>query len=145
MKLVRVLRPDLTSYRVYIEVLLDRLNQDSVYKMTVTDLLKLLIEKAVKLDPSPIQRGFDRQPAALEDVGVDHGGLDVLVSEEFLHGADVVSVLQKVGGETVAKGVGFDLFVVARKFCGFTDGFLQDGFIEMMAANRSRLRVCRTL
>ena len=48
MKLVRVLRPDLTSYRIFIEVLLERLNQDSVYKMTVTNLLKLLIEKAMK-------------------------------------------------------------------------------------------------
>lgn len=41
-------RPDLTSYRIYIQLLLERLNQDSVYKMTVTDLLKLLIEKAMK-------------------------------------------------------------------------------------------------
>lgn len=41
-------RPDLTDYRVYIDVLRDRLNQDSVYKMSVSDLLKLLIEKAMK-------------------------------------------------------------------------------------------------
>lgn len=41
-------RPDLTEYRIYIEVLLDRLNQDSVYKMGVADLIKLLIEKAMK-------------------------------------------------------------------------------------------------
>ena len=38
----------MTEYRVYIDALLDRLNQDSVYKMSVTDLMKLLIEKAVK-------------------------------------------------------------------------------------------------
>jgi hypothetical protein len=31
-------------------------------------------------------------------VGVDHGGLDVLVPEEFLDGADVVAVLEQVGG-----------------------------------------------
>lgn len=41
-------RPDLTEYRVYIEALLERLNEDSVYKMTVTDLMKLLVEKAMK-------------------------------------------------------------------------------------------------
>ena len=41
-------RPDLSDYRVYIDVLLERLNQDSVYKMSVTDLIKLLIEKAMK-------------------------------------------------------------------------------------------------
>ncbi len=40
-------RPDLTAYRVYIDVLLERLNQDSAYKMSATDLMKLLIEKAM--------------------------------------------------------------------------------------------------
>ena len=41
-------RPDLSEYRIYIDVLLERLNQDSVYKMSVTDLIKLLIENAMK-------------------------------------------------------------------------------------------------
>lgn len=41
-------RPDLTSYRIYIDVLLERLNRDSVYKMSISDLIKLLIEKAMK-------------------------------------------------------------------------------------------------
>jgi len=41
-------RPNLTSYRVYIDILLERLNQDSVYKMSIADLIKLLIEKAMK-------------------------------------------------------------------------------------------------
>lgn len=41
-------RPDLTEYRVYIDVLLERLNEDSRYTMTVSDLMKLLIEKAMK-------------------------------------------------------------------------------------------------
>lgn len=44
----KLLRPDLTGYRVYVEVLLDRLNRDSAYRMTITDLMKLLIEKAMK-------------------------------------------------------------------------------------------------
>lgn len=41
-------RPDLTDYRVYIDVMLDKLNEDSVYKMSIEDLMKLLIEKAMK-------------------------------------------------------------------------------------------------
>lgn len=41
-------RPDLSDYRIYIDALLERLNQDSVYKMSITDLIKLLIEKAMK-------------------------------------------------------------------------------------------------
>ena len=35
----------------------------------------------------------------VESVGVDHGGADVLVSQEFLDGADVAAGLQEVGGE----------------------------------------------
>jgi hypothetical protein len=46
--LVPTTRPDLTDYRVYIDVLLDRLNEDSAFKMSIEDLMKLLIEKAMK-------------------------------------------------------------------------------------------------
>jgi len=41
-------RIDLTDYRIYIDVLLERLNKDSIYKMSMSDLLKLLLEKAMK-------------------------------------------------------------------------------------------------
>lgn len=44
---VPITRPDLTDYRVYIDVLLDKLNENSVYKMSIEDLMKLLIEKAM--------------------------------------------------------------------------------------------------
>jgi hypothetical protein len=47
----------------------------------------------------------DAGGAAVEDVGVDHGGGDVAVAEELLDGADVGAVLQQVGGEGVAEGV----------------------------------------
>ena len=51
---------------------------------------------------SPIQRRFDGKSAALENMSVDHGGFYIFVPEEFLDSANVVSVLQKVGGETVS-------------------------------------------
>jgi hypothetical protein len=41
-------RPDLTDYRIYIDVLLEKLNEDSILKMSIEDLMKLLIEKAMK-------------------------------------------------------------------------------------------------
>jgi hypothetical protein len=40
--------------------------------------------------------------AAVEDVGVDLGGADVLVAEELLDGADVVAGLEEMGREAVA-------------------------------------------
>ena len=41
----------------------------------------------------------DTGPTALHDVGVDHGGRHVLVSEQFLDRPDVGAVLQAVGRE----------------------------------------------
>ena len=38
-----------------------------------------------------VQRAAHGQPTAVEDVGVDHCGLDVLVTEEFLDSADVIA------------------------------------------------------
>jgi len=38
-------RPDLTDYRVYVELLLDRLNEEALFKMSMTDVVKILIEQ----------------------------------------------------------------------------------------------------
>ncbi len=40
-----------------------------------------------------IKRADDSTSTAIKDMGVDHGGFDVFVSEEFLDGANVVAVL----------------------------------------------------
>ena len=69
-----------------------------------------------------IQRAFDRQSAALEDVGVDHGGADILVAEQFLNGADIVPVLEKMRGEGMAKGVAGDALFDFGFGGGFLDG-----------------------
>lgn len=42
------LRVDLTGYRPYIELPVDRLNERGVYKMSLTDAVKIAIEKAVE-------------------------------------------------------------------------------------------------
>ena len=48
----------------------------------------------------------------LRDVGVDLGGGEILVTEEFLDDAQVSSPLDKVGGVGMAKGVG--VYVTSR-------------------------------
>lgn len=40
-------RPDLTEYRVYVEMLRDELNADALFVMSMTDVVKILIERAV--------------------------------------------------------------------------------------------------
>ena len=66
-------------------------------------------------------------------MGVDHGGFDVFVSEEFLDGADVVAVLEEVGGEGVAEGVGCDMLLDAGGFGSGANGFLEEGFVDVVA------------
>jgi hypothetical protein len=41
-------RPDLSEYDIYVLALVDRLNENSAFKMSKTDAVKLAIEKAVK-------------------------------------------------------------------------------------------------
>lgn len=40
-------RPDLTDYRIYIELLADKLNQEALYRMSLTDIIKILIEQKI--------------------------------------------------------------------------------------------------
>ena len=55
----------------------------------------------------------DFAEAAAGDVGVDLGGGEAGVAEELLDGAEVGAVLQQVGGEGVAEGVGADVVLGA--------------------------------
>ena len=41
-------RPDLSDYEILIMALVDKLNEESVYKMSKTDAVKFAVEKAVK-------------------------------------------------------------------------------------------------
>ncbi len=50
----------------------------------------------------------DSQGASVQDMGVDHRGLDVPVAEEFLDDADVGAIFEEVGGEGVAQDVAGD-------------------------------------
>ena len=43
-----IFRPDLTEYRPYIRALTDKLNEDSLVKMSETDAVKIAIERAIE-------------------------------------------------------------------------------------------------
>ena len=45
---MKKLRIDLTDYRPYIETLQDKLNEDGLFTMSMTDAVKIAIEKAVE-------------------------------------------------------------------------------------------------
>ncbi|RPI95542.1 MAG: hypothetical protein EHM40_03010 [Chloroflexi bacterium] len=44
----RQFRPDLTDYLPYVEALKDRLNDDGLYTMSLTDAVKIAVEKAIE-------------------------------------------------------------------------------------------------
>ena len=59
-----------------------------------------------------IERTAHPLPTALEHMRIDHGSTDILVAEEFLHGANVIAIFQEMGSETMTQGVttaAFDL------------------------------------
>lgn len=48
-------RPDLSEYRIYIELLADKLNENALFKMSNTDVIKILIEqKMAELVPDVV-------------------------------------------------------------------------------------------
>ena len=66
-----------------------------------------------------------------------------MVAEQLLNRADVVAVLEQVGGEGVAEGVTGDALGDAGELRGLVDGMLQAGRVEVMAAEAAGERVDR--
>ena len=81
-----------------------------------------------------IQRASDGQSSFVEDVGVNHGGADVLVAQEVLDGSDVIPVLQQVCGKAVTKGVAGDWFDDTGYFSGIIDCTVKGFVMKVMAA-----------
>jgi hypothetical protein len=42
-----------------------------------------------------VRRTADAQPATVENMGVDHGCLHILVAEKFLNGPNVIAISEK--------------------------------------------------
>jgi hypothetical protein len=43
-----------------------------------------------------VRRASHAPPSSIQDMGVDHGGLDIVVAEQLLDSADVVAVLDQM-------------------------------------------------
>jgi len=66
-------------------------------------------------------------------VGVDHGGLDVLVTHELLHDPNVVPRFQQVRGEGMPECVAADRLRDARPSCRILDRPLQGLLVDVVA------------
>lgn len=47
----------------------------------------------------------DPEGAAVDDMGVDHGGVQITVAHQLLDGSDVLAAFEQVSGKAMAQGV----------------------------------------
>jgi hypothetical protein len=80
-----------------------------------------------------IHRTANRPGALFQHVGVNHGGADVFVAQEFLNGANVIARFQKVRGETVSKRVNAGRFRQPGGPNRIFHGALKGRFMDMVA------------
>lgn len=62
-----------------------------------------------------------------------HGRTDVLVAEQFLDGPDVVTGFGEVRGKGIPECVARGSFRQTGHYHSLSDGFLHEGFVNMMA------------
>jgi hypothetical protein len=65
------------------------------------------------------------------------------MAEEFLHGADIVAMLQQLRRKTMAKGMTTDSFIYFRQTPSEFNGLLQTTFIKMMATDNTAAWIFR--
>jgi hypothetical protein len=83
------------------------------------------------------------RPRAVQDVRVNHRRRHVLVTQKLLDRPNIITRFEQVGRETVPERVAarwlWDFGVANR----LLDGLLDDGFVEVMAANDARPGIVR--
>ncbi len=72
-----------------------------------------------------IERTAHAEAGFIQNMGIDHGGGEVFMAEQFLDGADIVAVLEQMGGEAMAKGVAAGRFRNASRANGKFDRVLE--------------------
>jgi len=77
----------------------------------------------------------------LKDVGVDHSGSNVVVTEQVLNSANVSSALQQGGREGVAKRMGANLLRHTSMVNRHLDGLVNDTRVHMLATGDATARV----
>ncbi len=79
--------------------------------------------------------------ATIQDMGIDHGGLHILVPEQCLHGPNIIPGFEQVRGKRMAEGMAGDMFINTGQACSGSHRFLQTAFIQVMAALDTSARV----
>jgi hypothetical protein len=93
----------------------------------------------------PVGRALHAAPAAIQDVGVDHGRLDVTVAQQLLDRADVIACTQQIGSKSVAQRVRTDGLRNLRLPRCRMDRFLQHRLVDVVPPRFTKVRVAADL
>lgn len=88
-----------------------------------------------------VQRAVDPTPSPVQNVGVDHGGLEARMAQELLDGPDVVAAHQQMGREGVPQGVHGRRFGQACLQDGCPKGPLDLALAQMIAPDPAALGI----
>jgi len=73
----------------------------------------------------------------VEDVGVDHRGTDIGMTQQLLHGTNVVTAFQSMGGERMPECMRRRRLGQVRIACRLFHGSLNGLLLDIVATNRS--------
>ena len=90
---------------------------------------------------APVERTAHAAGTFREDVRVDHGGLEIRVTEQLLDGADVVAVLEQVGGKGVPQRRTAGGLSESRLTHGRLHGSLHGLLMQVMTHRHAGVRI----
>ena len=85
-----------------------------------------------------IERAAHPFSSSVQHMGIDHGRADVLMAQEFLHGANIITAFQEVGRKAMTQGMATPWLVDTRSLDGHFYRFLQHRVRHMMPLLTSR-------
>jgi hypothetical protein len=88
-----------------------------------------------------INRAAYAEAGTVADVGINHRGRNIFVPEEFLNGPDIITVLQKMGSETVPKRMTARRFRDTAGPDGILDRVLQVSLRDVVPACLAATRI----
>jgi hypothetical protein len=88
-----------------------------------------------------VHGAVDSWRALVQHMGVDHRRLDLVMPEEFLYGAEVITNFQKMCGKRMAERVTAGRLGQADVSCGLFDRSWSHRVVQMMSPVLARSRV----
>lgn len=65
-------------------------------------------------------------------MGINHCGFNILVTEKFLNGADIIACFKQVSGKAMAEGMWANIFMNSCFDDRLANGFLQNTLVPVM-------------